>query len=402
MKDLVKILFSLIIIYFILVFIIHISKKGFELEYKFDEVTVKEKFVKKENKYYLNINYNNTSFYYEMPNNFKKKKKIINNIKVYSDSEYTCIYPIFSNYKLDITCKKDNINFNYHDLYGTNGNLDNFVKSLKKYDIKNFQDSIDFKKKDNIYIYENNIVDNHYLGISNYKGLYLINKKDNLKNISLFINDVYDNKNSTFFDKYYLSANYNSEYDFDEFYLIDLENGNRKTIKSYDNDLSFDLVLQGYVDGYYYIFDKNSLNQYKNNDNSISLVSNKNIKYYDNGKWNTEYYTKLESLIFNTSKTSSDDKYTRIDEVNDYYYYFKKVNNTYDVYRSYKNKKDDLIYLFTTSEIKNVIYIDNYVYYLDDTTIRYYNDLTGVRSVFANKEFSFNDTLKFGVYKKGN
>ena len=56
LKDLVKILISLIIIYFILVFIIHISKKGFELEYKFDDVTVKEKFVKKENKYYLNIN----------------------------------------------------------------------------------------------------------------------------------------------------------------------------------------------------------------------------------------------------------------------------------------------------------------------------------------------------------
>src|SRR5699024_11809590 len=49
-------------------------------------------------------------------------------------------------------------------------NVDNFVDSIKIYDKNKFIDATDSETKEGINIYKNNLIDKHYIGITNYKG----------------------------------------------------------------------------------------------------------------------------------------------------------------------------------------------------------------------------------------
>ena len=47
-----------------------------------------------------------------------------------------------------------------------------------------------------------------------------------------------------------------------------------------------------------------------------------------------------------------------------------------------------------------MFFYNEYVYFLDKNTIKYYSDTTGIKSVIDNGELSFNDSLIFGAYVK--
>ena len=94
-------------------------------------------------------------------------------------------------------------------------------------------------KKNYLRMYKDNIIDNHYLYIENYKGIYLINKEYNVKNITIFKNDLYTNKISILNGKNYITANYNDQYKFHEFKVVNITNGKKSEIISND-DISFD------------------------------------------------------------------------------------------------------------------------------------------------------------------
>ena len=65
-----------------------------------------------------------------------------------------------------------------------------------------------------------------------------------------------------FTDKYYLVADYNSEYTFNKMNLVNIINGEKITIRSYD-DISFDTYIMGEVEGKIYLFDKESNKEYE-------------------------------------------------------------------------------------------------------------------------------------------
>ena len=70
------------------------------------------------------------------------------------------------------------------------------------------------------------------------------------------------------------------------------------------------------------------------------------------------------------------------------------------VYRSNVQDMDSLTYVFTTSNIDNVVYFYDSVYFIDDDYIKNYSDKSGIKKIVSYKELKFNDNLYFSIYKR--
>ena len=118
-------------------------------------------------------------------------------------------------------------------------------------------------------------------------------------------------------DKYYISADYNYNYEFDKFYIVDLTNNDLSTIKV-KNSISFDSYIQGIVDNKVFLFDPENEIQYEINPakKTINKISNDYIKYYSNGKWSkiSVKQAKKELLFNYNSLDSMYDKYDKVYE----------------------------------------------------------------------------------------
>ena len=74
------------------------------------------------------------------------------------------------------------------------------------------------------------------------------------------------------------------------------------------------------------------------------------------------------------------------------------MGNVYHVYQAPILEDTKYTYLFDTTNIDQIVYQDDFIYYLYDKEIRYYSPLTGVKTVLSNTEFTYNKSLKFGVF----
>lgn len=422
MKYLFKTLIILLVILFGLKFFIHLFDKGHEVSYSSGNFKVKEilktNSLYGEDDYYFEVSHEKFKINFQVPINYNKAEKIISTIKYEKISNMYCVMPIFKGNKVltDIMCidvqgKKNKSKFTemkfYHDLSSDKKkSLSKFVKSLEKYgyNADDYEDNASSHKLSNtIILFDDNIVENHYVAMENYKGISLYNSKQ--VNVKLFDNDVYKKPVKIFSDKYYIVADYNEEYSFKNFYVVNLINGKVSKIRSYD-DLSFDIIVQGFVNDDIYFFDKDLETQYKISlkHETVEKVSDKdNLKYY-NGKWSTMTLNEAASgKKFDKYYADAPNGFVKADCVDDkvgYCYFYKKQNgNLYDVYRADVQNKNMITYLFTTSDMDSVIYLNDYIYFLNGSGVYYYHD-KGVRQVLENKELEFNDDLSFGVYIK--
>ncbi len=297
-------------------------------------------------------------------------------------------------------CLKDNkINY-YHNM--NSKEIENFAKEMKKYgyDKNNYIDSSKSKRINNtLSINKNNFPKTHYIAMETYRGLQLLNSTN--EEVKLFDNDVYKKPISIFTDKYYIVADYNSNYTFKKFYVVNIINGNIKEIRSYD-ELSFDSIMEGAVDDDIYIYDKDKNAQYKISIEKETVEKETNIKYY-NGKWST--ITKTEALKgkkFDNYQSKDIKGYDKVHKIGDntgYYYLYQKENNNYNVYRADVQNKKIKTYLFQTSDLNSIIYLNEYVYFIKGNSLYYYNG-KGTYKVITNKELEFNEDISFGIYEK--
>ena len=417
-----KKLFNLLIVLLILYFGIEISfiklNKGHELEYKIksDKKTfhIKEIYKRKRkneiDNYYFEIKVDDIVFNYQTYKNYKGKNYIIKDINYFSNDNYKCIN--LTNRKeaiSDVICIKDNIEYFYNMIKGNDKELDDFVSNLKihkKY-TNNLKNKID---ADPVTLYLDNLIDKHYLSLQNYKGLYLINKKNKIKQIDLFKNDIYTNKINTVMDKYYITADYNEDYKFHTIKLVNLKNGKKSNI-TIDNAISLDSYIEGYIKDDFYLFDRSDKKQYriniKNKTISISGDKSKGIVLYRNDKFYTG--SAYDAFDMNTyfSKYLVDsklngEKYTRVDKVGNklsgYYYLYLKNDNKYDIYRVNVQNKKIKTYLFTTTDINDIYYYKDYIYFKDGLYVKYYQDDLGIKTLLKDNEIEFNNSIKFGLF----
>ena len=291
-------------------------------------------------------------------------------------------------------CTKDNIIY-----YANTLNNEDIKKEFEKYKYKNkYQDKTKQISISNTQsIYKENIKKNTYIALETYKGLKLFNGKET--EIKLFENDVYKKPISIFTDKYYLVADYNSEYTFNKMNLVNIINGEKITIRSYD-DISFDSYIMGEVEGKIYLFDKENNKEYEIDleEKMINQIGNKNNIIYYNGKWTTITLNEAKSgKKFTTHKDIKG--YEKVDKINNYYYFYKKDNNKYQVYRADKNNKNLKTYLFDTTDITNITYINDNIYYKYLNTFNIYSR-NGSRKLISDKEIEFNSDISFGIYEK--
>ncbi len=385
-------LYALLLILLVLIIfcklLLDVDYFTYKVEYKKEIFNIKESY--KDN--YIEIKH--LDKIYPLRIDKKTDEKAIKKIYYYSDKNYECLLPIIDNVTIDMMCYKDNIIYNYSNITGENKKLDDFVKNIKEYDIDKFKNNNKVKNlKHTTTFYENDDILKN-IAITTYKGLII----DEME-IQLFKDDIYNNVISTFINNYYLIADYNSEYEFNEFYLVNILNKNIEKIKS-KNDISLDSYIEGIVDDKVYLYDKDNENQYEINVNNktIKLISSKDkIKYYKNNKWETINKPSKE-LYFDYEPFSKD--FIRFDYVienDNYYYLFKNNNDKYDLYRVDKNNIDIYKYIGLVPN-KNIITKDDYLYYIDNNTLYYYSDTTSFRTILSDTEFTFNDTIKYYIY----
>lgn len=424
MKKIFMMLLVMFIIYIGIQLGFRFFGSGHEYEYflsheEFD-VHIKERFVNntkgETDSYYFDITIDDTTFSYQTYESFNKADHIIKDVVYYKDTGYKCILPIFVEKKIisDVMCLKDNIVYNYHSIKGNNHSVDSFIDSLTEYgyDESNWIDSASSTNIDDLIFYKENTVENHFIALSTYKGVYTLNAVNlyKLKEIELFNNDIYKRPISIVFKNYYLVADYNAQYRFDKFFVVDLTSNKVSEIDC-DREISFDSYIQGTNNNSVYLFDRDSKKQYEINlkTNKVLEVGNENtqIKIYRNGDWDkvTAITAKNSTILFDSEYKSEieENRFARIDkvggDVSGYYYFYQKSGSEYYVYRSPVNSSQ-LTYLFKTTDINRISYYQDYVYYIYGAEIRYFNDKIGIRKLIKDNELSFNENLIFGLYVK--
>lgn len=401
MKKLFVTLLIMFLIYLGIQVCFKIFGKEYITQYKINSIDIEETYVNDSKDYYnFEIKTDKNTFLLSTYQNFNKESKIIKDIKIFNNNQYECILPIFKDNKIimDIQCISNNVIKNYQTIKGI-AELDKFANEIEGYKDKFTKKEDITITKDTLNIYVNNIVDNHFLGLTSYKGLYTINN-NNVKKVydtEIFAQDVYKRPLSTFYNEYYIVADYDQKFNFESMHIINLKNTKDSKINS-KYSISFDSFVQGVVDDQVYIIDTNSKMQYKvdiNNKQVENITNGTKVTHYENGTFKE---LEINNVIKNKTKFKSSYENNVFAKYQNYSYISKSVNNGYAVYRTIDNQQ--LTYLFTTKDINDVIVVNDYIYYRDDNKIKYYNDSTGIKTIIENSEFKFNNDIKYHVYGK--
>lgn len=397
MKYLYKKLVIFTLVYFILSFVLYMFDNGHNVMYSIGNYDIEESLNAKNNEYYFDIKGDDDEFNFKINYNFNKEDKILKKLYNKKIGNYNCFFPIFNGSKIlsDVMCLKGTTLYYAHDL--DNDEINSYFEKYK-YDKSIYEDKGEsVVVSPTLTLYGNNLPSNNYLATESYRGLTLFNSKE--ASVNIFENDIYKKPISIFTDKYYLVADYNSEYTFKNFYLVNIINGEKKNIRSYD-DISFDSYIMGEVDGKIYLFDKENKKQFMVDilDESVEEVGNKdNIKYYD-GSWGEI------SLNDALSEKKFENKYDikGYDKVYKYlnnYYLYKKDGDDYLVYMMDERNLKVKSFIFKTDDINDVIYYKDKIYFKDGNDFYSYS-IKGVRKVLTNTEFEFNDDISTYVYEK--
>ena len=387
----------LIIIFLVLICrsILIFDSINYKLNIDGTKIKIKE-LVNKDN-YYIEINTNKNIYPFRIYDNLDNKRKVVKDVYYYKDKNIECVLPIIND-KLytDIQCIKEDIFYNYNNLEGENISLDKYVSSIEKYNIKNFNSEP--KDTKNIGTVKYNIYNNikHTSAITTYKGLII-----NDKQIKLFEKDIYNNKLSTFINNYYIIADYEKNYSFNNFYIVNLDTKKITTLES-KNKISYDSYIQGIVDNKIYLYDKDNESQYEIDieKNKIKVVSSDNyVKYYTNKKWEKLNKTKANKEIYFDYETLDNNfsTYDYVEEIENYYYLFKKDGISYKLYRVDKNNIEVYKYILNVPTT-NIYFKNDYLYYVYKTKLYYYSDEVGLKTILENTELEFNDTIKYHIY----
>lgn len=403
MKYLFKTLIIFTITFIALKFILFLFDTGHTVNYNIGNFKVKEELKTKENNnYYFELEHENFKINFQIKQNYNKAEKVISKIQYKKIDDYTCVLPIFKNGKIltDVMCLKDNDITYANNL--NNKKIKEYLKTLEKYGYNqnDFQDKASEIKLSNTQtIYQDNFIENHYIAMETYKGLNLFN--GSASNVEIFDNDVYTKPISFFTDKYYIVADYTENYTFKIFHVINIINGKQTDIRSYD-DISFDSYIEGAIGTDIYLFDRDANKQYRisiENESVEQFHDKDNLQTY-NGKWeNMSLSDAINGTTFNNYYTDDIEGYDKVDKVGNYYYIYQQENDHYKVYRSDIQNKKLKTYLFDTTNLNSIIYLDDTIYYQNGNTFYYYNNY-GSRKVITNTELEFNNDISFGVYEK--
>ena len=249
----------------------------------------------------------------------------------------------------------------------------------KHYKLKN-SDSEVIKKVDNILLYDDDSA--NYL-LWNYKGFNYINENSN-KSIKLLNNDLYNIKIVARIDNLLLMANYNQQYNFNKFIIINMENG-KKDYWAIDYEISMDSYILGINNKSVFLVDKKNKVEYEivPYRKKMRIVGNENKK-------GIIYRDGFEDISM--SKLINDELQFSSSEVFNY----SIVDNK--LYLSLYQHGDKIL-ISEEPELKIVEQIDDTVYYLSKDQLCVYSPYNGKKLLMEYSEWNFNSENMVFVYK---
>ena len=337
----------------IIIVLIKYFTSNYSINYVIKNYKVNEKV--RDNYTYIDVNVDKDSysFKYDLKRGLSKKR--VKDINIIEKDNATCIKPVIKGFETYYICKKD-------------GELvtENTLRTLE--DIK-FSEDIKYNK------YLNR---NEYLYIWKYDGFYTFNNE--MGTLNLLSTDRYSNDLMYTFDKYLLMPVYDKEYMFSNFYLIDMETGKYKTIKT-NLSIHYDSYYAGTHKNKIYLFDNKSNKLYEINYKKLTIKSVGDefkgyIKYENNRKKTaklseytkekiTYFETKEELIKVDKNKFSYDNK-TWIKYFNEEDIKVIKVYND-SIYFIYQ----DNLYKYSNSKVNLIIHYFEYNFNKNDITYIY-------------------------------
>lgn len=421
-----KKLFGMVVLLFFIYFLYHVTfvyfQGGHDINYELNDgdnkVEINE-ILRSSNKhdpdnYSISLKINDTEFNIQTFYNFGRSSNIIKNVKYYKDNDYQCIFIKYRNDKIlnDIMCVNNNIMISYHNISNISEELKAFADSMETYgyDESNWKDDTSKGKttEDSI-LYSNNLIENHFIGISAPSGMYRVNTIDQIRYVKLYTNTLNGNEPllKGFVNDKYIVTNYDDNKLY-RYYVVNMTNSGSALFGA--SEISANTYTLGSYGTSLYIYDPNTKKEYELDYAAQNLIEvgneETNILYYNNGRWQrTPINSDLVNLKFgnNYSNDYSNNEYEKIIKVGNeygYYYLFKKVNGKYIAYRSDITKKESLMYLFTTSSLNNLVFNDDFIYYVSDGSLKYYSDETGNRTVLNNSTILSKANVAIGLYIK--
>lgn len=356
---------SLILLTFISFIVIINIPKNYDLEYKVNNITIKEKYIKEEQGYQYNFIYNEINYPIFIKHKFIKKRKLIKDININSLEKEVCL-----NFAFDKTynlCSQNDSLVSVNVL--SKSYLDKYNISLKDNSKINTYEKID--------IYDNTL--NYYLW--NYKGFINIGKENN--DLKIFKTDNYDNPLTYENGKYLVFPDYDSKYYFRKVYIYNVENKKLES-KEFNYDISYETYYLGEVENKLYFIDKKNKNEFSLDLEELKyeLVGNskKGFQIY-NGQ-NFEKAT-VNKVIANETKF--------------YFHPFPILYTLEDktLYQVVDNKKIKVSNLKVDKIIKTS---EDTVYYLVNDTLYKYNNETSETKLLTNKDWSFNNNNRIFIF----
>ncbi len=331
--------FILVLISLFIIFIYFYNKENnYVAEYWLEDFYILESY-NKDNKLYT-FNINDDQYEFKISGEYTNKRELVDSIKEYNNQEgYSC---------LELKGKLEFYNICYNEdneyIFDNNVIID---KKIEEYN--------------NIDIY--NTIDKTFL-IWNYNKFSYINEK--FQTIELFEKDVYNPSKFIVLDKYLFIPDYENNYSFNKYYLIDFKTGDieEKTLKT---DINLDIEYTNYDNETLSIYDDKINKEYDLDINKNTLKTKNNVEYSSKD---------LEEISFN--------------EYN--YFYLDNNKLIYEI--------DELNILITILDVDKIIYQNKTeVIFLVDSKLYYFDIYTSeIILLLENKEWEFNNNNLIYIY----
>ena len=413
MKRILGLTVILIGIYFFIQIIFSLTNDNYYTEYEIidenNKYTIQETLYLNDSvwpdNYFININIDNINYSYEIYDNFNHSTKIVDKVKFYSDETYKCLFVKFkkSENLSEVRCFNGEYILPYHSMQFKTDKLENFISGLKEYGYdQTFY--IDERKqasiKDNISVYESALNANTFIGIYSNDNIYRINEIDKISSKS--VDDSIGKK--VFLKDQLIIIDDTANYIQLHMYSI-INNSKRDLVTHLSTD---DYKFIGAYNNKIYFYDEKNKIEYEVNIDNLKIINTKtnnyDIKYFDRGEWNYDNISDIDlsSISFGANYfIMKNDEYNlviKIAKENGYYYYFKKVESGYNIYRGIDNPESTLMMLFNTDDYKSIKFIRENIYYIKNNELRVFSDKVGEKSLV--KIGTVDQNIAYHIYTK--
>ena len=357
-----RIMILLIILSFSFFLMSYLKRRNYELTYNLNEFKVTERYIKNDEKYYINIKHKKNEYFFILDSKYSRKRKLVSKPKIVSDGKYKCLVINFNNKVQSPSCITDNGYVSYHIINESRSDDDKTIITIAT-TYKNINIKTLYNKK---------------ILIWNYHGFYYLSNDKN-KEIKLFDNDTYNASLIGQIDKYLILPNYNESYEYKSFKILNIDDMKVKTL-DLKNNLSEDSYVLGINNDSIFYYDKKHHQEFEfvPYKNKYRLVNN---YIYENGK-------KVDKSDIYLSNNETKFKY-------DVTYSYGLIDNKLYRYNKYNKYKE----LITDLVVSDIVKENNdEVYFISNDKLYVYNDKYSTIELLEYFELNFNYNNIFYIF----